>query len=432
MIPALAGMTCCPLCTGVSHPRQRVMTGGKTSEIYTATTQKLKEICVTAVFFMYKYTQKCYSCRKMNIYLLSLRVNAERRVIMSQILEQAEKLLQALPKEQLGFFPTPFYRLDRLSEELGVNLYIKRDDFTGMNLFGGNKVRKLEYLLGEAKAKGCEYAITYGATQSNHAMETAAACRRCGIKPILYLTAVVEPDEADVRANLLLDKILDVELHIVDILPGETEDDAEARSFEMGAARAKELNESGHPCYDIPMGGASIVGSVGFANGYVEFEKQVKAMNLNVDYIFHATGTGGTMAGLAAGRKMTESNTKIISITVSPKDEKYLRKVEKLANDVLALVKSPAHVTMEEDLHMDTGYYAPGYEQPNEAASEAIRLLARTEGLFVDPVYTGKALAGLIDYVRSGKVPQGSNVVFWHTGGATALFAEHEILGKLY
>ena len=351
---------------------------------------------------------------------------------MSQILEQAEKLLQALPKEQLGFFPTPFYRLDRLSEELGVNLFIKSDDFTGMNLFGGNKVRKLEYLLGEAKAKGCEYAITYGATQSNHAMETAAACRRCGIKPILYLTAVVEPDDADVRANLLLDKILDVELHIVDILPGETEDDAEARSFEMGAARAKELNESGHPCYDIPMGGASVVGSVGFANGYVEFEKQVKAMNLNVDYIFHATGTGGTMAGLAAGRKMAESDTKIISITVSPKDEKYLRKVEKLANDVLALIKSPAHVTIEEDLHMDTGYYAPGYEQPNEAASEAIRLLARTEGLFVDPVYTGKALAGLIDYVRSGKVPQGSNVVFWHTGGATALFAEHEILGKLY
>ena len=129
---------------------------------------------------------------------------------------------------------------------------------------------------------------------------------------------------------------------------------------------------------------------------------------------------------------MAESDTKIISITVSPKDEKYLRKVEKLANDVLALIKSPVHVTIEEDLHMDTGYYAPGYEQPNEAASEAIRLLARTEGLFVDPVYTGKALAGLIDYVRSGKVPQGSNVVFWHTGGATALFAEHEILGKLY
>ena len=154
---------------------------------------------------------------------------------MSQKLKDAEKLFQPLPHVRLGFFPTPFYKLDRLSEKLGVNLYIKRDDFTGMNLFGGNKIRKLEYLLGEAKAFGCEYAITYGATQSNHAMETAAACRRCGIKPILYLTAVVEPDEKDVRANLLLDKILGVELHIVDIKPGETEDEAEARSFQMGA-----------------------------------------------------------------------------------------------------------------------------------------------------------------------------------------------------
>lgn len=171
---------------------------------------------------------------------------------MSQTLEDAEKLFQPLPHVRLGFFPTPFYKLDRLSEKLGVNLYIKRDDFTGMNLFGGNKIRKLEYLLGEAKAFGCEYAITYGATQSNHAMETAAACRRCGIKPILYLTAVVEPDEKDVRANLLLDKILGVELHIVDIKPGETEDEAEARSFQMGAERAAELNASVIPVMTFP------------------------------------------------------------------------------------------------------------------------------------------------------------------------------------
>ena len=350
---------------------------------------------------------------------------------MSQTLEDAEKLFQPLPHVRLGFFPTPFYKLDRLSEKLGVNLYIKRDDFTGMNLFGGNKIRKLEYLLGEAKAFGCEYAITYGATQSNHAMETAAACRRCGIKPILYLTAVVEPDEKDVRANLLLDKILGVELHIVDIKPGETEDEAEARSFQMGAERAAELNASGHPCYDIPMGGASVTGSVGFAHGFVEFQRQLEETGIRADYTFHATGTGGTMAGLAAGRKLVENPAKIVSVTVSYKNEAYVKKVEDLANEVLKKIDSPLRVTRE-DLCIDTGYFAPGYEQPNEAASEAIRLLARTEGLFVDPVYTGKALAGLIDYVRSGKVPQGSNVVFWHTGGATALFAEQEILGDLY
>ena len=137
------------------------------------------------------------------------------------------------------------------------------------------------------------------------------------------------------------------------------------------------------------------------------------------------------MAGLAAGRKLVENPAKIVSVTVSYKNETYVKKVEDLANEVLKKIDSPLRVTRE-DLCIDTGYFAPGYEQPNEAASEAIRLLARTEGLFVDPVYTGKALAGLIDYVRSGKVPQGSNVVFWHTGGATALFAEQEILGDLY
>lgn len=352
---------------------------------------------------------------------------------MKQMLEEAEALFAPLPRVQLGFFPTPFYKLENLSKELGVNLFIKRDDFTGMNLFGGNKIRKLEYLLGKAKAEGCEYAITYGATQSNHAMETAAACRRCGLKPILYLTAVVEPDDADVRANLLLDKILGVELHIVDILPGEAEEDAEARSFEMGAARAEELNASGHLCVDVPMGGANVDGSVGFARGFLELQEQLDGAGIHADYIFHATGTGGTMAGLAAGRKLAGSDANIISITVSKKDVPvYLEKVQNLANGVLEHINSDVRVDKEKDLHIDTGYFAPGYEQPNEAASQAICLLAQTEGLFVDPVYTGKALAGLLDYVRSGKVPQGSNVVFWHTGGATALFAEREMLGNLF
>jgi len=346
--------------------------------------------------------------------------------------QNAFALFESLNRESLGFFPTPFYRLNNLSGELGINLYIKRDDFTGMNLFGGNKVRKLEYLLGDAKAKGCEYAITYGATQSNHAMETVASCRRCGIKPILYLTAVVTPDENDMRANLLLDKIMGAEIHIVDIKEGETEEEAEERSFRMGAARAEELTRSGHPCYDIPMGGASVVGSVGFARGFLELNEQMKAAHMQADYIFHATGTGGTMAGLAAGRKLAGSDTRIISVTVSKKDDKYLRKVETLANHVLEHLSSPLRVDWKEDLCIDTNYYAPGYEQPNEAASEAIRLLARTEGLLVDPVYTGKALAGLLDYVKKGKIPQGSNVVFWHTGGATALFAEQSILGNLY
>ena len=339
----------------------------------------------------------------------------------------------ALPRAELGFFPTPLMRLDRLSAQFGVSLYIKRDDFTGMSLFGGNKMRKLEFLLGEAKARGCEYAVTYGATQSNHAMETSTACRRMGIKPILYLTAVVPPEEGDTRANLLLDRILDAEIHIVPIEPGETEAEAEARSFVMGAARAAELTLGGRPCIDIPMGGASPIGSVGFALGYVELAQQLGELGLTADAIFHATGTGGTLAGLAAGRKLLYDGTKIVSIAVSPKDPvAYPQRVAELGTAVLRLLGSPLSLDPTMDICLDTHYYLPGYEQPSEAASEAIRLLAREEGLFLDPVYTGKAFAGMLDHIRTGRIAQGETVVFWHTGGATALFAEPEILGKVF
>ena len=351
---------------------------------------------------------------------------------MKTAIESARARLNALPRAPLGFFPTPVYRLDRLSKALGIELYIKRDDFTGMNLFGGNKVRKLEYLLGDALAHGATHAITYGATQSNHAMETAAACRRVGIEPILYLTAVVTPDRAGLRANLLLDNLLGAEIHIVPIEPGEEEADAEARSFLMGAGRAAELTASGQPCMDIPMGGASPLGSVGFAAGMVELAEQQAELGLpRFSRIYHSTGTGGTMAGLHAGRTLLGLDCDIVSVSASPKDEcAYLEKVCGLTASVLGLLDS-AQKPDRDALHLNLDHWQPGYEQPNPAANAAIRLLARTEGLFVDPVYTGKALAALLADVESGAIGKGEPVLFWHTGGATSLFAEPEILGDL-
>lgn len=340
--------------------------------------------------------------------------------------------LGTLPKVRLGFFPTPFYKLERLSAQLGVELYIKRDDFTGMNLFGGNKIRKLEYLLGDAEQKGCEYIFTFGATQSNHAMQTVAACRRRGLKPVLYLVAVVKPDTEDLRSNLLLDQIMGAEVHVVEIQEGETEEQAEDRALELARQHMARLETEGHRCYEVPMGGASEVGSAGFIEGFVELSEQLAAAGMEADYIFHATGTGGTMAGLQAGRKLMGSDVEIISINVSAKDEAYPRRTAELAGRSLKLIGAfDVRVDAETDIHTDLGYYLPGYEMPNAASSEAIRLLAREEGLLVDPVYTGKAFAGMLDYIRSGRVKPGSRVVFWHTGGATALFAEKEILGEL-
>ena len=346
--------------------------------------------------------------------------------------EEAKNLLARLPRTSLGFYPTPLHKLERLSAELGVNIYLKRDDLSGVSTFGGNKMRKLEYLLGDALAQGADTVFTYGATQSNHAMQTVAAACKCGLHPVLYLVSVVEPDKETLRANLLLDYIYGAEVHIVRMEPGEEEADAEARSFAMGAEHVERLRaEDKHP-YDVPMGGASPVGSVGFAGGFVELEEQCAAAGIKPDYLYHASGTGGTLAGLAAGRALLGADMRIVSVAVSPKDEGYEARTADLANRALGVIGASNDVRVSaEDLQVERGYFAPGYEIPNEWGNGAIRRLARTEGVLMDTVYSGKAFGGLLDHIERGIVPQGSTVVFWHTGGATALFSEPQIIGDL-
>lgn len=338
---------------------------------------------------------------------------------------------EALAKKErvsLGFFPTPLMKLERLSRLLEINLYMKRDDFTGQNLFGGNKIRKLEYIMGKAKAEGAEYVFTYGATQSNHAMQTVSACCKLGMKPVLFLTAIVKSE--DYFGNLLLDKIMGAEIHIVNLEEGENEQDGMRRTFHQGHEYRRKLEAEGHKCFDVPMGGAVKEGSAAFIGGYEELENQLKGIGIHADYLFHATGTGGTMAGLAAGRKLLLSDTEIISVQVGPNKETFAQENADLGNDALEWLGFDRILTAG-DIHLEGNYYYPGYEQPNEKATEAIQLTANQEGILLDPVYSGKAMAGLIDYVRTGKIAKGSNVVFWHTGGTTALFAEKEILGGL-
>ena len=346
--------------------------------------------------------------------------------------EEAKNLLARLPRTSLGFYPTPLHKLERLSAELGVNIYLKRDDLSGVSTFGGNKMRKLEYLLGDALAQGSDTVFTYGATQSNHAMQTVAAACKCGLHPVLYLVSVVEPDKETLRANLLLDYIYGAEVHIVQMEPGEEEADAEARSFAMGAEHVGRLRAEGKHPYDVPMGGASPVGSVGFAGGFVELEEQCAAAGIKPDYLYHASGTGGTLAGLAAGRALLGAGMRIVSVAVSPKDEGYEARTADLANRALGVIGTSSDVRVSaEDLQVERGYFAPGYEIPNEWGNAAIRRLARTEGVLMDTVYSGKAFGGLLDHIERGVVPQGSTVVFWHTGGATALFSEPQIIGDL-
>lgn len=344
-------------------------------------------------------------------------------------IKHAQSLLEKMPRVKLGFFPTPVHKLEKLSKKLGVELYLKRDDLTGINVYGGNKMRKLEFLLGDAISQGAKYVITFGATQSNHAMQTATACRICDLKPILFLLSIVTPDENDLRGNMLLDKIVGAEVNIVSS-EGKPIFEGLKLSRLQSEKRIRELEEQGHKCYVIPAGGASPVGTIGFISGFVELMDQMNKMDIQLDYIGHASGSGGTLAGLAAGKKLVESKTNILSFRVSEKPKEHPETVASLANDALNLLGVDKMVNPD-DLNFDSNYLGEGYEIPTDASTEALKLLARTEGILIDPVYTAKAFSGLLDYIRKGIIPEGSKILFWHTGGTTALFAEKQIIGDI-
>ena len=333
-------------------------------------------------------------------------------------------------KANLSFFPTKLHKLDRLSKKYNVNIYIKRDDLTGFSTFGGNKIRKLEYIFGEILTKKIKNVFTYGATQSNHAMQTAIACRKYGLNPVLYLVDVIGEGMKNPKANILLDKILDAEIKLINLKKGEEEFEAMYRAKEESRSYAEEISNENNGYYLIPPGGASPLGTLGYVNGYLEFKAQEFAMNLNIKNIFHATGTGGTLGGLTAAKVFLQDDTKIHGINVSHKDESYLNNIAKLAIDSLKIMGLEAKIN-KEDILVDNNYVGPGYEIPSTLANRAIKIFAENEGIFLDPVYTGKAAAGLIDYLEKGKIEEGSDILFWHTGGTNALFAEKKILGNL-
>lgn len=342
--------------------------------------------------------------------------------------EEAREMLAHLNKVKLGFLPTPIHRLERLSKLMGVEIYLKRDDYAGISQFGGNKIRKLEYLLAEAVKENCDTVITYGASQSNHAMQTAAACNRLGLKPVLYLVDLIGGD-AEPKANMILNRILGAQVHLIRV---------EGKDFEEGLKRSREkakrlmddLDHAGHKCYEIPMGGANAAGTVGFVEAFLEMTEEMNKMDIQFDHLFHASGSGGTLAGLAAGKKLTGSPILIHGLGVGISHDRYKDEVSHLANEALERIGLEEVITTE-DFQFHEEYGGPGYEKPSRDSEEAMKLLAQTEGIFLDPVYTAKAFSGMLDQIRSGKVEKGSTVLFWHTGGVQALFAEKEILGDL-
>ncbi len=322
--------------------------------------------------------------------------------------------LAQFPRVKLCQAPTPLELLPNLTRALGgPQIWMKRDDLTGMGL-GGNKVRKLEFLAGEAVAQGADHLVTQGAVQSNHVRQTAAVAMKLGMRCTAVLEHRIETNDPAYlgSGNVLLDHIMGIE---VQYRPGGS--DMQAAIDEVGAT----LRHAGGKPYVIPGGGSNAVGATGYAAVAAELVQQANDMGLKVDRLVHATGSAGTQAGLVAGLHAMSSPIRVLGIGVRNPKDKQEAAVLKLARATLERLGVERELPAEA-VEANCDYVGPGYGRPTPGMVEAVQMLARTEGIFLDPVYSGKGMAGLIDLIRTGTFKQGENVVFLHTGGAVGLF----------
>ena len=311
------------------------------------------------------------------------------------------KTTQDFDRVSIGVFPTPVQKLENISRLLGTQVYVKRDDLTGLGL-GGNKVRKLEYLLADAKAQGAEVVFTTGGAQSNHAMLTAAAARKLGMMPILILK---KRGVTARQGNQLLEHLMGVDVRFMD-----TDDYADiyAEMDRVGKAL-------GRPYYKIPCGGSNALGTL----GYVDCAREIRDQGLHFDHLICAEGSGGTMAGLALGAKLYLPGTRVTGMMVD--SDPFEEITVCLMREAAALLGADVQVSAEDfDLRDLCG---PGYAIPSQEGNAAVAMMAENEGLFLDPVYTGKAFAGLIAMAREGAFKPTDHVLFLHSGGAGGLFA---------
>jgi L-cysteate sulfo-lyase len=323
-------------------------------------------------------------------------------------------VLDQFPRVPLAHLPTPLEHLPRLSAELGgPQIYVKRDDCTGLAT-GGNKTRKLEFSMAAAQQAGADTIVTVGAVQSNHVRQTAAAACKLGMQcEVLLEHRVQDPsDYYRQSGNVLLDRMFGANLREY---PGGTDFEAAMESV------AEEVRSAGGTPYIIPGGASNAIGALGYVNCAIELLEQIAEAGINVGHIVTATGSAGTQAGLIVGLKAMNSGIPLLGIGVNAPQEKQEEKVFSLACETAEYIGKPGCVARD-DVVANCDYVGDGYGVPTDSMNEAVLLLARTEGLLFDPVYSGKALAGLIDLVRSDQF-EGDNIVFLHTGGAAALFA---------
>jgi len=322
--------------------------------------------------------------------------------------------LDAHPRVVLGETPTPLRRLERLSTELGRPLYVKRDDLVGPAL-GGNKTRKLEYLLAEARQLGAKKVVTFGGLQSNHARLTAAAATMLGLEPHLFY---FESRPKTLTGNLLLNELLGARMHFFPLSPKRPR----PRSLESTIRLARLLARLRvGPHYFIPVGGHTWTGALGYVRAAVEIDEQARGLGAGDAWVVVAAGSGGTLAGLLAGLRLVGSRLRPLGIDVGNLWKDFPASVACLASDVCERLGEPLAFTPGDVPLVARTYVGEAYGRPSETGNAALARLARAEGILLDPVYTAKAFAGLLGEDR--RFGPNEPVVFLHTGGVPALFA---------
>jgi L-cysteate sulfo-lyase len=330
--------------------------------------------------------------------------------------------LARFPRVKLCHAPTPLEFMPNLTRHLGgPQLWIKRDDCTGVAM-GGNKNRKLEFLMGEALALGADHVVTQGAVQSNHVRQTAAVAAKLGLKCTAVLEHRIQTNDIDYldNGNVLLDHLLGIAIEYRD---GGT--DMQAAIEDVG----ERLKSQGAKPYLIPGGGSNPVGALGYAHVALELLAQANELGLRIDRLVHATGSAGTQAGLVAGLEALNSGIRVLGIGVRLPRDRQEANVHKLAEATAAKLGLKGGIGRDA-VEANCDYVGAGYGIPTDGMAEAVLLLARTEGIFLDPVYSGKGMAGLIDLIRKGAFAKDENVVFLHTGGQTGLFGYRDILTR--
>jgi L-cysteate sulfo-lyase len=323
--------------------------------------------------------------------------------------------ISKFPRLHFAHLPTPLEPMQRISKALGgPNLWIKRDDCTGLSS-GGNKTRKLEFLMADAVERKADCIITQGATQSNHARQTCAIAGKLGLQCHILLEdrTGYEDESYTLNGNVLLDQ-----LHGATISKRGAGTDMNQAMEDL----AQSLRDDGKNPYIIPGGGSNEIGALGYVNAAIELTTQANDRSLRIDHLVHATGSSGTQAGLVLGMEGINSGIAVYGVGVRAPKEKQEQMVYDLAQRTAVHMGLNPEIVSREKVVANSDYVGDGYGLPTSSMVEAVKMLAQYEGILLDPVYSGKGFAGLIDLIRKGHFKKGENVVFLHTGGSISLF----------